>query len=88
MLLEKHNALRDIKKGISDKEVIIKYGFPENMILIWVKNKEKCFKALQFAPNKKRKFREKDFEDKDKVVFQWFVSKRSQSIPHDSTLIN
>ena len=57
------------------------------MILTLVKNREKCFKALEFAPNEKRKLRESDFENKDKVDFRWFASKRKRNIPLDGTLI-
>ena len=83
---EKCNALRDIEKGIPNKEVPITYGVDNNTILTCVKNK-KFFKALESASSKKRKLRKKDFEKLDKVVFRWFVSKRSQNTSLDGTLI-
>ena len=39
-LVEKCNALRDIEKDLSNKEVAVKYGVPTNTISTWVKNKE------------------------------------------------
>ena len=45
------NALREIEKGISNEEVAIKYGVPENAISTWVKNTEKYFKALETVPD-------------------------------------
>ena len=41
----------------------------------------------QNCSSKKRKLRESDFEKLDNVVFQWFLSKRSQHIPIDGNLI-
>ena len=46
-LIDKCNALRDIEKGISNKDVAVKYGVPKNTISTWVKNKEKYFRALE-----------------------------------------
>ena len=37
--------------------------------------------------SKKRKLRESDFEKLDNVVFRWYLSKRSQNIPVDGSLI-
>ena len=47
-LIDKCNALRDIEKGISNKDVAVKYGVPKNTISTWVKNKETYFRALLF----------------------------------------
>ena len=38
---EKAQALKDIEKGLSDKEVVAEYNVPnENIISTWVKNKD------------------------------------------------
>ena len=79
-LVEKCNALRDIEKGLSNKEVAAKYGVPTNTTSTGVKNKEKYVKALESGSSKKRKLRESDFETLDNVVFRWFVSKRSRHV--------
>ena len=39
--------IRDIEKGLSNKEVATKYGIPTNTISTWVQNKEKYVKAVQ-----------------------------------------
>ena len=41
--------MSDIKKGISNEEIAIKYDVPKK-ILTWVKNKGKYFKALEPIP--------------------------------------
>ena len=87
-LNEKCKALKDIEKGLSNKDASKKYGVPPNTILTWIKNKEKYFKALEDnCSSKKRKLRESDFEKLDYVVSQWFLSKQSQNITIDGNLI-
>ena len=78
-LNEKCMALKDIEKGLSNKDASLKYGVPPNTISTWIKNKEKYLKALENnCSSKKQKLRESNFEKLDNVVFRWFLSKRSQ----------
>ena len=87
-LNKKCRALRDIEKGLSNKDASLKYGVPPNTISTWIKNKEKHLRALENnCSSKKRKLRESNFEKLDNVVFRWFLSKRSQNIPVDGNLI-
>ena len=77
-LNEKCKALKDIDKGLSNKDATKKYGVPPNAISTWIKNKEKYSKALEDKrSSKKRKLRESDFEKFDNAVFPWFLSKWS-----------
>ena len=46
-LNEKCKALKDIEKGLSNKDASKKYGVPPNTISTWIKNKEKYFKVLE-----------------------------------------
>ena len=86
-LNEKCKALKDIEKGLSNKDASKKYGVPPNKTSTWIKNKEKYFKALEDScSSKKRKLRESDFEKLENIVFRWFLSKRSQNIPTDGNL--
>ena len=87
-LIENCRALKDIEKGLSNKDASLKYGVPPNTISTWIKNKEKYLKALENnCSSKKQKLRENNFEKLDNVVFRWFLSKRSQNIPIDGNLI-
>ena len=85
-LNEKFNALKDIEKGISNKNASKKYGVPPNSMSTWIKNKyfevleDNCF-------SKKQKLRESDFEKLDNAAFRWFLSKQSQNIPIVDNLI-
>ena len=85
-LNKKFNALKDIEKGISNKNASKKYGVPPNSMSTWIKNKyfevleDNCF-------SKKQKLRESDFEKLDNAAFRWFLSKQSQNIPIVDNLI-
>ena len=40
-LREKCQVLKDLEKGMSNKDVAAKYGVTKNTLSTWVKNKEK-----------------------------------------------
>ena len=85
---KKCRGLKDIEKGLSNKDASLKYGVSPNTISTWIKSKEKYLKALENSCfSKKQKLRESNFEKRDNVVFGWFLSKRSQNIPIDGNLI-
>ena len=44
---EKCRALKDIEKGLSNKDASLKYGVPPNTISTWIKNKEKYLRVLE-----------------------------------------
>ena len=54
-LREKFQALKDLEKGESNKDVAAKYNVPKNTLSTWVKNKEKLFDALKKGTNVKRR---------------------------------
>ena len=70
MLNEKCRALKDIEKGLSNKDVSLKYGVPPNTVSTWIKNKEKYLKALENnCSSKRQKLRESNFEKLVPMVF-------------------
>ena len=44
---EKANALNDLTKDMSSKEVAKKYGVPKNTLSAWVKSKEEMLKVYE-----------------------------------------
>ena len=46
--------LKDIEKGLPNKDVATKYGVPKNTISAWIKNKDKILSSLEKAQNVKR----------------------------------
>ena len=58
---EKFQALRDLEKGLSNKDVAAKYDVPRNTISTQVKNKLKYFAALEQSSNKRKKLGSSDY---------------------------
>ena len=86
---QKYNALKDLEKGLSNKEVAAKYGVPKNTLSTWVKNKQKIFSTFEQSKvtAKRKKLRTGAYDDVDQAVFKWFNSKRSQQIPIDGPML-
>ena len=80
-LREKCQALKDLEKGISNKDVAANYGVPNNTLSTWVKNKEK------WSNIKRQKLRTGNFEMVDKAIFNWFLNMRSQYVPLSAAMI-
>ena len=54
LLCEKFQTLKDLKKGMSNKDIAAKYGVPKNTLSTLVKNKEKLLNSLEKRSNIKR----------------------------------
>ena len=85
----KCKALKDLEKGMTNKDVAAKYGVPKNTLSTWVENKHKLTTSLE----KKRMSSSRkstccgSYDQIDKVVFHWFVGKRGQEIPNDRIIL-
>ena len=77
ILREICQSLKDLEKGLSNKDVAAKYGVPRNTLSIWVKSKEKLFAALEKEKNVKRQ----KLLTLDTAVFKWFLSLRIKNVP-------
>ena len=87
-LREKYQALKDLEKAESNKNVAVKYNVPKNTLSTWVKNKEKLFDALKKGTNVKRqKLKSGNHESVDEVIFNWFLNIRSQNVPLSDSMI-
>ena len=76
----KCQSLKDLEKGLSNKDVAAKYGVPKNTLSTWVESKEKLFAALEKGNNVKRQnLRTRDIK--------WFLSLRSQNVPLSGAII-
>ena len=75
---EKCQALRDLEKSLSNKDVAEKYGVPRNTILTWkyhFNTKSEYFAALEQSSNKRKKPRSNDYKRVDHVC--WSFCKNS-----------
>ena len=70
---EKVNALNDLKKRMSNKEVAKKYGVPKNTLSTWVNNKEKVLRAYETGHAKLQR-KTAEFENIDVATYKWFLS--------------
>ena len=46
-ILQKCKIIKEIEKGMTNKEASEKFGVPKNTISTWMKNKEKLLKGLE-----------------------------------------
>ena len=67
----KCQALKEIEKGLPNKDVATKYGVPKNTISKWIKNKDKILSSLEKGQNvKPQKLRAGAHEALDAAVFK------------------
>ena len=78
-LIQKCQIIRQIEKGMTNKEASEKFGVPKNTISTWMKNKDKLFEGLEQSSSDAKKMRRCDYEQVDKAVFKWFSLQRSQT---------
>ena len=70
LLNEKYEALKDLEKGFSNKDVAVKYVFPRNTVSTWLKNKEKIVSAFKSGKNPKRlKLKTAENGNLDKCIY-------------------
>ena len=86
-LIQKCQIIRQIEKGMTNKEASEKFGVPKNTISTWMKNKDKLFEGLEQSSSDAKKMRRCDYEQVDKAVFKWFSLQRSQNVPIDGPIL-
>ena len=81
----KCKALKDLEKGIKNKDVAAKYGVPKNTLSTWVKNKHKLTTSLEkegiSSSRKSTRCGSYDQIEKGKR------RKRSQKVPVDGIIL-
>ena len=84
----KCKALKDLEKGMTNKDVAAKYGVPKNTLSIWVKNKHKLTTSLEKKEmsSSRKSTRCGSYDQTDKAVFHWFVGKH-QKVPIDGIIL-
>ena len=54
-LMQKFQIIRQIEKGMINKEALEKFGVPKNTISTWMKNKDKLFEGLEQSSSDPKK---------------------------------
>ena len=86
-LIQKCQIIRQIEKGMTNKEASETFGVPKNTISTWMKNKDKLFEGLEQSSSDAKKMRRCDYEQVDKAVFKWFSLQRSQNVLIDGPIL-
>ena len=86
-IIQKCKIIKEIEKGMTNKEASEKYGIPKNTISTWMKNKEKLLKGLEQSSSEAKKMRGCDYEQVDQAVLKWFSLQRSQNVPIDGPML-
>ena len=86
-LIQKCQIIRQIEKGMTNKEASEKLDVPKNTISTWMKNKDKLFEGLEQSSSDAKKMRRCDYEQVDKAVFKSFSLQRSQNVPIDGPIL-
>ena len=86
-LIQKYQIIRQIEKGMPNKEASVKFGVLKNTIFTWMKNKDKLFEGLEQSSSDTKKMRGCDYEQVDKAVFKWFSLQRSQNVLIDGPIV-
>ena len=67
----KYKALKDLEKGMTNKDVAAKYGVPKNTLSTWMKNKHKLTTSLEKKrmPSSRKSTRCGSYGQTDKTLF-------------------
>ena len=86
-LIQKCQIIRQIEKGMTNKEASKKFGVPKNTISTWMKNKDKLFEGLEQNSSDAKKMRRCDYEQVDKAVVKRFSLQKSRNVPIDGPIL-
>ena len=88
-LNEKYLALKDLEKGLPNKDVAAKYEVPQNTVSTWLKNKEKIVKAHEAGSScpKAQKLKTSKHENLGQALFKWFLAARRQDVPINGPIL-
>ena len=85
----KCKALKDLEKGMTNKDVAGKNGVAKNTLSPWEKNKHKLTTSLEKKgmPCSRKSTRCGSYDQIDKAVFHRLVGKRSRKVPIDGIIL-
>ena len=86
-LIQKCQIVRQIEKGMTNKDASENFGVPKSTTFTWMKNKDKLFEGLEQSSSNAKKMQGCDYEQVDKAVFKWFSLQRSQNVRSDGPIL-
>ena len=82
----KYDALKELEKGVPQKEVALLFGVQKSTLSTWKRNKTKIKEAYHAGLGNKR-MRPEKYKDLNKALMKWFLNCRSENIPLDGPLL-
>ena len=72
-MANKYDALKELEKGVLQKEVAFRFGVQKSTLSTWKRNKTKIEEAYHAGLGNKRMLPEK-YEDLNKTLMKWFLN--------------
>ena len=82
----KYDALKELEKGVAQKEVALRFGVQKSALSTWKRNKTKIEVVYHAGLVNKRMWPEK-YEDLNKALMKWFLNCRSENISLNGPLL-
>ena len=82
----KYDALKELEKGVPQKEVALRFGVQKGTLSTWKRNKTKIEEAYHAGFGNKR-MRPEKYEDLNKALRKWFLNCQSENIPLNGPLL-
>ena len=76
-----YQALQELEKGRTCKDVAAKFNVPGSTLSTWKKNKEKIFEVFQGSLLKRQRVKVGAYEKVNRALLKWFTSMRGNNIP-------
>ena len=86
-LQTKHEALQELEKGRSKKDVTNQFDIPGSALSNLKKHKQKCFEAFQSSSVKQQGVQVETYEKVNQALSIWFTSMRGNNIPINDQIL-
>ena len=83
----KYEALQELEKGKSAKEVAAKFNVPGSTLSTWKKNKEKIYDTFKTSSLSRQRVKVGAYENVNQALLKWFTSMRENNIPINGPLL-
>ena len=76
----KYEALKELEKGRSNKDVANQFSIPGSTLATWKKRNENIFEALQNSSLKRQRVKTATYEKLNEALLKWLTSMCGQNI--------
>ena len=83
----KYDALKELDKGKSNKDVANQFQIPGSTLATWKKNKQKIFDSFENSSLKRQRIKTGTYEKLNEALLTWFKSMRGNNIPINGPIL-